>query len=41
VEHLALGFGAMGTVDAIPTAIAPYYGSGPVSYMLFTRLRIK
>lgn len=40
-DHLALGLGAMGTVDAVPSAIQPSYGSSPVSYMLFTRLKIK
>jgi len=40
VEHLALGFGAMGTVDALPSAIDQFYGSGSISYMLFTRLKI-
>jgi hypothetical protein len=40
-NHLALGLGAMGTVDALPSAITPAYGSGPVSAMLFTRLKIK
>jgi len=41
VDHLALGLGAMGTIDAVPSAIVPAYGSSPTSYMLFTRLKIK
>ncbi len=40
VDHLALGLGAMGTIDAVPSAIVPAYGSSPTSYMLFTRLKI-
>ena len=40
-EHLALGLGAMGTLAMVPTAIEPFYGSNPVSYMLFTRLKIE
>ena len=40
VDHLALGLGAMGTVNALPSAIEPSYGQNPVSYMLFTRLKI-
>jgi len=39
-RHLKLGLGAMGSVYDLPTAIQPAYGSGPVSYMLFTRLKI-
>jgi hypothetical protein len=40
VEHLALGFGAMGTDYALPSAIDTFYGGGSISYMLFTRLKI-
>jgi len=40
VDHLALGLGAMGTVNVLPSAIEPSYGSSPTSYMLFTRLKI-
>ena len=39
-DHLALGLGAMGTVDALPAAIEPAYGGSPVSSMVFTRLKI-
>jgi hypothetical protein len=40
VDHLALGLGAMGTVNVLPSTIEPSYGSSPTSYMLFTRLKI-
>jgi hypothetical protein len=40
-DHLALGLGTVGTVNALPTAIEAAYGSTPLSYMLFTRLKIK
>lgn len=40
VAHLKLGFGAMGSVYALPSAIQPAYGSSPLSYMLSTRLKI-
>ena len=40
-EHLALGLGAMGTINVVPSAIEPSYGSSPTSYMLFTRLKIE
>jgi hypothetical protein len=40
VDHLRLGLGAMGSVYALPSAIQPVYGSGPVSYALFTRLKL-
>ena len=39
-DHLALGLGAMGTVDALPAAIEPAYGGSPTSTMVFTRLKI-
>jgi hypothetical protein len=42
LNHLALGLGAMGTVDLLPSAIRPAYGSAsPASYMLFARLKIR
>jgi len=40
-EHLELGFGAVGSLYDLPSAIQPAYGSSPTSYMLFTRLKIK
>ncbi len=39
-DHLKLGLGAMGSVYDLPSAVQPSYGSSPVSYMLFTRLKI-
>ncbi|MBL6938312.1 MAG: hypothetical protein ISS15_06910 [Alphaproteobacteria bacterium] len=39
-DHLKLGLGAMGSVYTLPSAITPAYGSGPTSYMLFTRLKL-
>ncbi len=39
-DHLKLGFGAMGSVTALPSAIQPAYGSNPASYMLFTRIKL-
>jgi hypothetical protein len=41
LDHLALGLGASGTVDVLPAIVEPAYGSDPLSYMLFTRLKIK
>jgi hypothetical protein len=40
-EHLALGMGAMGTVDFLPSTVEPSYGSDPVSYMAFLRVKIR
>jgi hypothetical protein len=40
-DNLFLGLGAMGTLDAVPSPLAPAYGSSPASYMLFTRLKIR
>ena len=41
-EHLGLGLGAMGTIDALPGTLTPAYGgASPTSYMLFTRLKIE
>jgi hypothetical protein len=39
-EHIALGFGASGTVSTVPSAIASAYGEDPLSSMLFMRLKI-
>jgi hypothetical protein len=39
-EHVALGFGAMGSGYDLPSAIQPAYGANPLSYMLFTRVKI-
>jgi hypothetical protein len=40
-EHLSLGLGAVGSLYALPSALDPYYGSNPGSYMLFTRVKLK
>ena len=40
-KHLALGLGAMGTVDTLPAAIRPAYGDAPLSAMGFVRLKIR
>ncbi|HEY5409848.1 MAG TPA: hypothetical protein VIJ94_03880 [Caulobacteraceae bacterium] len=39
--HVALGLGAMGTVDVVPTAIKPAYGGSSVSWMPFLRLKLR
>ena len=39
--HVALGLGAMGTVDVVPAAIKPAYGGSPVSWMPFLRLKLR
>jgi hypothetical protein len=40
-DHLALGLGAMASVDGMPSSLRSAYGSAPVSTMLFTRLKIR
>ena len=40
-KHVALGLGAMGTVDIVPSAIQPAYGAAPVSWMPFLRLKLR
>ena len=40
-KHIALGLGAMGTVDIVPGAIQPAYGAAPVSWMPFLRLKLR
>jgi len=39
-EHLKLGFGAVGSLHALPSALHASYGGDPASYMLFTRVAI-
>ena len=39
-EHVSLGFGAVGSLYALPSSLDAYYGSNPQSYMLFTRLKL-
>ena len=39
-EHVAAGIGIAGTIDILPSAIAPAYGSNnPASFMAFVRLK--
>ena len=40
-KHLAIGPGVVGTADALPSALRPAYGSGPLSVMAFLRLKIR
>ena len=40
-RHVALGLGAKATVDVVPAAIRPAYGSAPVSWMPFLRLALR
>ena len=40
-KHLALGLGAMGTVNFLPAAIRPVYGRHPAAYMPFVRLKLR
>ena len=39
-EHLKLGLGALGSVYALPSALAPAYGNNPTSFMLFARMKL-
>jgi hypothetical protein len=40
-DELALGLGASGTMDVLPSSLAPSYGGAdPLSYMLFTRIKL-
>ena len=40
-EHLKLGFGAVGSLYALPKALDADYGRAPNSYMLFTRIALR
>jgi hypothetical protein len=40
-KHLSLGLGALGSVYGLPSAITPFYGSQPASYMTFLRLALR
>ena len=40
-EHFSLGFGAVGSLYALPSALDPAYGSDPSSYMLFVRVKLR
>ena len=39
-QHLSLGFGAVGSLYALPSALKPVYGSSPSSYMFFSRVKL-
>jgi hypothetical protein len=39
-RHIALGLGAMGSVNIVPDAIKPAYGGSPMAYMPFVRLKL-
>ena len=40
-RHVAVGLGAMGTLDLVPAAAQPAYGGSPASYMPFLRLKLR
>jgi hypothetical protein len=40
-EHLSLGLGGLGSFYDLPATLAPAYGNSPVSYILFTRVKLK
>jgi hypothetical protein len=40
-QHLALGLGAMGSVNDLPAAARLAYGGSPTAYMTFARLKIR
>ena len=41
-KHLALGLGIQGTLNVVPSAIAPAYGGDtPTGYMPFVRIKIR
>lgn len=39
-EHLSLGIGGLGSVYALPASLKAAYGAEPLSYMLFTRVKL-
>jgi hypothetical protein len=39
--HLSLGLGGLGSFYDLPATLAPSYGDSPVSYILFTRVKLK
>ena len=39
-QHLKLGVGAVGSTHAFPDELEPYYGSSPLSGVLFTRVKL-
>ena len=40
-KHAALGVGAMGAVNFVPDALKPAYGSNPLGWMPFVRLKLR
>ena len=40
-RHVALGLGAMGTVNLVPSAIKAAYGGSPTAVMPFLRLKLR
>ena len=40
-KHVALGLGALGTVNIVPAAIKAAYGGSPTAYMPFLRLKLR
>jgi hypothetical protein len=40
-EHLSLGVGALGSVYSLPEKLRAAYGANPLSYMLFTRIKLR
>jgi hypothetical protein len=40
-RHVALGFGVLGTLDLVPDALKPAYGSSPTGFMPFLRLKLR
>ena len=40
IEHLKMGIGGVGTVDALPAALKPAYGHNPMSFLLFARVKL-
>jgi len=39
-QHVKLGVGAVGSAHAFPDELQPYYGSSPLSGVLFTRVKL-
>lgn len=40
-DNLSLGFGALGSLHALPEKLGPVYGPNAGSYMLFTRIKLR
>jgi hypothetical protein len=39
-EHVKLGIGGLVSKYALPSALKPFYGSDPTSFMVFLRLKL-